>query len=189
MSLKEGDILLEISNNYNHSDSEYIYRINIWEMPKNNDGHGYHYTIQEEKTIFAWTDIYSSIKINMSEMPKDFQYSFKHGMSDIKSKIKTGTAKDIIENSNWKEKEIKKEEVEKYYLISSLELNNKEDIKNNIKLLTSKYIPLNIKTKVLNIFGIKASIPQNGEIGIAGMNDNLKYSKVLYELKKEIAEK
>lgn len=105
----KGDILLELDRGCGSFDkSDYKYHLKLWEKPKSDKGSGFEYNIDGKKHKYWWASVENSIKIDPDLMPDGFIYSFKHGMSEISSKIETGTLIELIENSNWKEHEVKK---------------------------------------------------------------------------------
>lgn len=186
-----GDILLEISGGYGSLDgSAYRYHVTLWEMPERYDGHGYHYSIDGTKHIFAWASVGSSIKVDMSLMPEGFEYSFKHGMSDIYTKIKNDVLLEIIENSDWKNHEVKKEEVERFEFLKTLKIEKLEDIVSNIEELKKDgYVPYEIVAKVLELTEVGRARVNNGEIGIAGMYDYMHYHAIIESISKTDLEK
>jgi len=188
--VKTGDVLLELGRGWGSlTGSEYKYHMQLWEMPKKFDGHAYEYSIDGSKHIFAWASTKNSIKVDMSTMPCGFEHSFKHGMSDISSKIENGTLDELIENSNWKEREVKKEQVARFEFMKTLEINTIDDLKANIDELTKGgYVPSKIVSKVLELSGIGRAAIHNGEIGIAGMYDQMHYHAVIEAIKKETDE-
>ena len=106
-------------------------------------------------------------------------------MSDISSKIEQGTLLELIENSNWKQHEVKKEEVERFEFMKSLKIEKIEDIYNNIEeLKKGGYIPHEIVSKVLEITGAEQVRVNNGEIGIAGMYDQMHYRAIIENISK-----
>ena len=182
-----GDIMLELGRGFGClNGSDYKYTLKLWEMPDNFDGHAYYYSIDGSKHTFAWAHVGSSIKVDMSLMPDGFEYSFKHGMSDFSTKIESGTLQEIIENSNWKEREVKKEEVERYEFMKTLKIETIDDLKANIdELKKGGYVPNEIVSNVLNIAGVGRTPVHNGEIGIAGMYDHLHYQAIIEALSKD----
>jgi len=106
--IKPGDVLVESTGGFSFYKSEYKYHLKIWEMPEFSDGFGYHYNYEGIKSIFYWAKPHKSIKIDMSIMPDGFEYSFKHGMCDIYTTIEKGTVLELIENSNWKNYEVRR---------------------------------------------------------------------------------
>lgn len=184
--VKAGDILLELGRGWGSlSGSDYKYHLTLWEMPETFDGHAYYYSIDGTKHIFAWAHVRNAIKVDMSLMPDGFEFSFKHGMSDISSKIEQGTLLELIENSNWKQHEVKKEEVERFEFMKSLKIEKIEDIYNNIEeLKKGGYIPHEIVSKVLEITGAERVRVNNGEIGIAGMYDQMHYRAIIENISK-----
>lgn len=184
--VKTGDILLELGRGFGSLGvSDYKYSLKIWEMPEKFDGHAYCYSIDGTKHIFAWAHIESAVKLDMSLMPEGFEFSFKHGMSDIASKIEQGTLLELIENSDWKQHEVKKEEVERFEFIKSLKIEKVEDIVSNIEeLKKGGYVPHEIVSKVLDITGIGTTPVNNGEIGIASMYDQMHYQSIIETISK-----
>ena len=184
--VKAGDILLELGRGWGSLDgSEYKYHLKLWEMPETFDGHAYYYSIDGTKHIFAWAHVGNAVKVDMNLMPDGFEFSFKHGMSDISSKIEEGTVWEIIENSDWKQHEVKKEEVERFEFMKSLKIEKVEDIVSNIEeLKKGGYVPHEIVSKVLELTGIGRTRVNNGEIGIAGMYDQMYYQAIIETISK-----
>lgn len=185
--VKTGDAMLELGRGFGClNGSGYKYTLKLWEMPDHFDGHAYYYSIDGSKQMFAWADVGSSIKVDMNSMPDGFEYSFKHGMSDFSAKIENGTLQEIIENSNWKDHEVLKEEVERYAFLKTLKIETINDLKNNInELKKGGYVPHEIVSNVLNIIGVGRTHVHNGEIGIAGMYDYLHYQAIIEALSKD----
>jgi hypothetical protein len=185
--VKTGDILLELGRGWGSlSGSDYIYHLKLWEMPERFDGHAYCYSIDGTKHIFAWARVGNAVKVDMSLMPDGFEFSFKHGMSDISSKIEQGTLLELIENSDWKQHEVKKEEVERFEFMKSLKIEKVEDIVSNIEeLKKGGYVPHEIVSKVLELTGVGRVRVNNGEIGIAGMYDQMHYQAIIETISKK----
>jgi len=137
--IKAGDILLELGRGGGNMGGGKFYCMKLWEMPESYDGHAYYYSIDGSRGTFAWAHVGSALKIDMSLMPDGFEYSFKHGMSDFNSKIEYGTLTELIENSDWKNHEVKKHDVHRFEFMETLEINSIDDIKNNIDELRKKW--------------------------------------------------
>jgi hypothetical protein len=184
--VKTGDILLELGRGLGSlSGSDYKYHLKLWEMPERFDGHAYYYSIDGTKHIFAWADVKSAVKVNLSLMPDGFEFSFKHGMSDIASKIEQGTLLELIENSDWKQHKVKKEEVERFEFMKSLKIYKLEDIVTHIEeLKKGGYVPHEIVSKVLDLIGVGRTRVKNGEIGIAAMYDQMHYQTIIETISK-----
>ena len=123
----------------------------------------------------------------MSIMPEGFEYSFKHGMSDLSSKIQEGTLLELIENSDWREHEVKKEQVERFEFMKTLKINGIEDVIKNIdELKKPGYVPREIMYGVLNAVKIPKTNPDfgnfRGEIGIAYYYDLIHYKAIIEAL-------
>lgn len=178
--VKKGDVLIELGRGVGSNGVEPCYSLKIWQNPSSNDGSGFEYGIDGEKHKYWWANVKNSIKIDMSSMPDGFEFSFKHGMSDIDTTIKNGTLQELIENSNWKEKEIKKEQVERYNFMRTLKIETLEDIRNNIEELKKEdYVPHKIVSNVLSIVNIGRVHIYDGEIGIAATYDKLHYQAII----------
>ena len=183
--VKPGDVMLELGRGGGSCNGSRTYNLKLWEMPEIYDGHAYYYSIDESVRTFAWASVGHSIKVDMSLMPDGFEYSFKHGMSDITTKIEYGTLQELIENSDWKQREIKKEDVERFKFMRDLKIEKVDDIVSNIEeLKKGRYTPREIILKVLNITGVDRTGVKNGESGIAGMFDQLKYQAIIEALSK-----
>ncbi len=63
-----------------HKDDPYVYAITIFEVPEILDGRGNIYTIDNNKKYYYWATIQNAIKININVVPKNFMFSFYHGM-------------------------------------------------------------------------------------------------------------
>lgn len=179
---KVGDVLLELGRGFGCiNGSKYKYTMKLWEVPDNRfDGHAYEYSIDGSKSIFAWAHTEKAVIVDFSEMPKGFEYSFKHGMSDISASIENGTLLELIKGSNWKELQVKKEDVKKFKFIRSLKIDNFEDIIKNIDYLKkAECTPHEIVTKVLQITQVGCVKVNNGETGIAAMFDYSHYLAML----------
>jgi hypothetical protein len=185
--IKTDDILLELGRGWGSLfGSEYKYHMKIWQKPSDNDGSGYEYNIDGTKYKYWWASVKNSIKIDMSIMPEEFEYSFYHGMSEIASKIEKGTLLEIIENSDWKNYVVKKEEVERFHFLKTIKIETLEDIKNNInELKKGGYVPKEIIYKVLDITGVGRTEVHNGEIGIAAMYDQAYYQDIIEVLSRK----
>ena len=184
--VKPGDVLIEPTGGNPFNDDTYKCSIRIWEMPETYDGHGYDYSIDGQKHKFAWASVRNSFKVDFSSLPKEFQYSFKHGMERIYSKHSTGTAEEIIKNSNWKIYEIQKEKVDRHFYLKTLKIETMEDLKANVhELSKGGYIPGNIVDKTLELVGVNNAIPHNGEIGLAALNDHFAFSAAIIALAKD----
>jgi hypothetical protein len=183
--VKTGDILLELGCGWGClSGSDYKYHLKIWQKPSGADGSGFEYNIDGTKHKYWWASVKNSVKIDMSIMPEGFEFSFKHGMSDIASKIEQGTLLELIENSNWKQHEVKKEEVERFKFMKSLKIEKVEDIVSNIEeLKKGGYVP-EIVLKVLELIGVGRVPVNNGEIGIAEMYDQMHYQAIIETISK-----
>jgi hypothetical protein len=184
--VKTGDVMLELGRGFGSlTGSDYKHHMMLWEIPEKFDGHAYEYSIDGSKHIFAWASIRNAVKVDMSIMPKGFEYSFKHGMSNIDSKIENGTLFEIIENSNWKDHEVKKEQVERFEFMKTLKIDTIDDLKANIdELKKGGYVPHKIVSKVLELTGIGRTPVHNGEIGIAGMYDHMHYQVAIASIEK-----
>jgi len=186
--VKSGDVLLELGRGWGClSGRDYVYSMKLWEMPDNFDGHAYRYSIDGGKHIFAWAHVGNAVKVDMSIMPEGFEYSFKHGMSDLSSKIQEGTLLELIENSDWREHEVKKEQVERFEFMKTLKINGIEDVIKNIdELKKPGYVPREIMYGVLNAVKIPKTNPDfgnfRGEIGIAYYYDLIHYKAIIEAL-------
>ena len=186
IEVKTGDILLELGRGWGSlSGSDFKYHLKIWQKPSGTDGSGFEYSIDGTKHKYWWASVKNSVKIDMSIMPDGFEFSFKHGMSDIASKIEQGTLLELIENSDWKQHEVKKEEVERFEFMKSLKIEKVEDIVSNIEeLKKGRYVPHEIVSKVLELTSVGRTRVNNGEIGIAGMYDQMHYQAIIETISK-----
>ncbi len=181
---RSGDILIDVTGLHSFDENDNLtYKLNIWEKPIENDGSGYEYGIDGNKYRVWWRRVQESIILDKNLLPEGFEYSFKHGMNDINTLLENGAAKELIENSDWKDNEVKKEEVEYYNFIQNLKIETLEDLKKNIEQLRKcSYVPYEIVSNVLNIAGVEKETVKNGEIGIARMCDMFKYQSVIYNI-------
>lgn len=183
--VKVGDILLELGRGWSFDDSGFEYHLKIWQKPSGNDDYGFEYSIDGKKHKFWTADVEDSVKIDMSIMPDGFEFSFKHGMSNIASKIEEGTALELIENSNWKQHEVTKEQVERFKFMQSLKIEKLEDIFSNIEELKKDgYVPHEIVSKVLELTGVRRTLVNNGEIGMAWVCDQVHYQDIIKNISK-----
>ena len=128
----EGDVLLEIGRGSGFDGEKHFFSLKLSEMPKSFNGHGYAYSIDETKHLWAWASLDNSYKINFADFPPEFRYSFYHGMSDLNTSLKKGNQLELISNSNWEDKIITKKVVDHYNKLESIKIDSIEDIQNNI---------------------------------------------------------
>lgn len=184
--VKKGDVLIELGRGNGSDGKNRYYSLKIWQKPSKNDGSGFEYGINGNKSKYWWASVRNSIKIDMSLMPDGFEYSFKHGMSDIDTTVENGTLQELIDNSNWKDNEVKKEQVERYEFMKTLKIETLDDLKTNIEeLKKGGYVPNKIVSKVLEIAQIGRTKAHNGEIGIAGMYDQMHYQAIIEAVSKD----
>lgn len=158
---------------------------NVWEMPPCFDGHGIKYNIEGKKYMFAWASAKSATKLDVALLPEEFVFSFHHGMGDInapniyqKEDIYT-----IIKFSNWKEKMITQDDVDKYIAASKIKLNSFMDIYDNWDILfAGKYLPADAGVELLQLFKITSAPIINGELGLAIFQDHLRLYGIYHTL-------
>jgi len=182
ISVKVGDLLLEETGG-GYVDGKDLYSFTLWEMPSGYDGEGFQYSLDGSKHLFAWANVDNSIKLSSKELPKDFMFSFYHGMSDFDSYSKGNSVLGILENSNWKEKSISGEDVSRFKKLLKLRLSSIEDVKKNVELFsTAEHIPNRIVWDVIRLAGRDRAIMVNGELGMAMFEDMLTFQKIIYGL-------
>lgn len=186
-TVKPGDILLEIGRGGSFGGgTSPSYSMKLWQKPSSNDGSGYIYDIDGTRSKFWWASVHESIKIDMSTMPDGFEYSFKHGMSNLSSSIKNGTINELIETSNWNERRIIPSQVDGYLRKKELKLSSIDDIKKNIGILSdNNYTPREVMVQVMRLVGAKEAPVHNGEIGLASMYDHFHYWAIIEQFKKD----
>ena len=115
--IKRGDVLLQLScgGGWNINGKPAT-PITLYECPyiPEFDGHGFIYNILGEKSKMSWVDLSKSLIIDFSIFPKEFKYSFYHGMWRFASTENSGSVENIINSSNWREAIITKEAVAKF---------------------------------------------------------------------------
>lgn len=184
--IKAGDVMLEVKKTSFMKGEEYTH-LRLWEMPESFNGSGYYYNIDGAKHKFSWVDNEDSLKVDMSLMPDGFEYSFKHGMRDFKTSILEGTLDELIKTSNWKENEVKKEDVDHFIFMKNLKIETLDDIKKNIvELKKFGYVPPEIISSVLKISKTNMSIPNNGETGIASFYNDFNYVSIIEEIANDL---
>ena len=186
--VKEGDVLLEIGRGYEYDGEKKTFAIKLWELPKCDDGSGYEYNIDGKKSQYWWASVSNSYKVNLDIFPKEFRFSFYHGMSGLNTTIENGTVEELINSSNWKDKMICEKQVSHYNNLTVLKIHSINDIKNNINILSTKgYVPRSLMMSVFKAVSEKATNPDfgnfKGEIGIAGMCDMFKYMAIIEHFK------
>ena len=182
-----GDVLLEYEKGCKYIDGKSEYRMQLWEMIYPFDGHGFNYNIDGSKYQFAWCSVKESIKINFDEFPPEFKFSYYHGMDSFYSTTKKRTAKELIDNSDWKDWTVNPSDVEIYNKKKNLKLESIEDIKENIDLLTGPGATPNLVVdKILDIVQVSPTPMINGEMGYAAVMDSLNYSYILERIKNEM---
>lgn len=79
------DIYFQVKGHGNHYSGGYQIMYNVYLLPKQKylTGTGVQYSLFGEKEYFKWVNPSVSISIPESELPKEFVYSFKHGLDNI----------------------------------------------------------------------------------------------------------
>lgn len=109
--LETGDLMIEVGVRWPEVETmkaTYRYFIIVYEVPEIKDGRGICYKNNGDRTHFYYVDFLRSVKVNREFLPEGFEYSFKHGMIYLLCKIQDGTYHELIENSDWKTKEVKR---------------------------------------------------------------------------------
>ncbi len=186
--IEAGDVLIELGVGYDSlAGSNYKYLMQIYEYPNITDGRGYEYAIDGRKTPFYWVSVSNSIKIDMELMPKGFEYSFKHGLHSLNCTIKTGTPLELIENSNWKKNEVKKEDVERYQFMKTLSIECLDDIKENIhELRKGRFMPTKTMNRILEITKNDQDNPYSEHTAAAQAYDELTCKMIISLLSSEL---
>jgi len=178
--VKVGDLLLEETGG-GYSNGKLLRSFTLWEMPNRYNGQGLQYSLDKTSHEFCWADVNKSIKISVKELPKDFLFSFYHGMDDFDSYSKRNTVTDILGDSNWKEKSINPNDVSSFKKLSRLKLASIEDVRKNLNLFTkAKYIPNSVVASVIRLAGGKEAVMVNGELGFAMLEDTLTFQSIVY---------
>lgn len=178
--INTGDVLIELGRGGGYIDGKEYHSLRIWQKPSSNDGSGFTYGINGKKSRYWWTSVKNSIRVNFNELPTEFEYSFNHGMSDLRCDIKSGTIKELISKSNWNDVKINKSEVDRFEFMKTLKISTLDDVKENIgELKKGGYVPREIVSKVLELAEVGRVPVYNGEIGIAGMYDQMHYQAIL----------
>jgi hypothetical protein len=178
--LKTGDVLMDIGSAGGGSGPNGSYKtIDLWQLPSSHDGSGFTYDSTGKRGRYWWTHLRSSVKIDESNTPDGFLYSFFHGMetfevygdSDGWFVPMKGTVQEIIAKSNWEKYQVKQEMVDKSIAdreyVSKLVLNTQDDFVREFKRIWEIENPsVELLTKILTVFGVKIPPVSNGEIGL-----------------------
>lgn len=184
--IEPGMIMMEVGRGLKWENKKEYYSLKLWEFPVNYSGQGLEYNLDGEKHEWYWANYKSSYILDKSSLPEEFMFSFYHGMSDLYTTIKKGSIEELINNSDWEERAIFKEDIDNYCKLKDITLNNLSDIKNIIPLMEkSKYIPRKIVESTINIAGAKLHDVINGESGIAVLYDNMLFNQIIHYLKSE----
>jgi len=179
-----GDVLLEYGCGGSSFDGQQKYAIHLWEMIYPFKGYGINYVLDSEPYKLCWFGLKKSIKVDFDQFAPEFKYSFYHGMSQLYTTIKSGTLKELIDNSDWKNKIVNPYDVDLYLKKKNLTLDSIDDIKKNIDLLIGPgATPRVVVDKILDIAGASHAPVINGEIGFAAIQDSISYSEILDQIK------
>lgn len=182
--VKAGDVLLEETGGGSGGGMKSFRSFTLWEMPSRYDGQGYHYSLDGSKYLFAWADINESVKLPIKELPKDFVFSFYHGMGNFDSYSEGTIISEIIEDSNWKEKSINASDVSSFTKLSRLKLSSIDDVRKNLDVITTaKYIPNSVISSVIRLAGYKQAVMINGELGLVMFKDMLLFQSIIHTLR------
>lgn len=182
-----GDVLLETGVGFGSCEGKRVYFMKLWRKPIENDGSGVIYNIDGYPSVFKWASVKNSIKVDFSLLPDNFEYSFLHGMSDLDCKLKEGSLVDLINNSDWINKQVKKEDVDRFNFLRALKIETVDDIIANIdELKKGGYIPRELMDSVLSAVRVSKTNPDfgnyRGEIGMAYLRDMVNYECVIRSL-------
>lgn len=179
-----GDVLLEYGRGgMNFSDGTEYSNV-LWEISYPFDGHGLHYDIIGQPHVFAWCSLRQSIKVDFDDLPPEFKYSFYHGMRKLDTTVQKGTLKELIDNSDWKNRIVNPNDVELFHKKKNLKIESIEDIKENIDLLLGPGLtPGEVIYKIFDIVNVKPTPMINGEIGSAAIQDMFNYTAILEKIK------
>lgn len=179
-----GDVLVNYDRGISYFRDHKQYHAKLWEIQYPFDGHGIYYNIDNRKCEFAWCGLHNSVKVDFDDFPASFKYSFYHGLHDLHTTLQKGTAKQLIDHSDWKEHVVLPSDLDLYHQKKNLKLECLQDIKDNIDLLlTPGVIPNQVMDKVFDIAKVSCTLPVNGEIGYASLMDSLNYSAILHHIK------
>lgn len=182
--VKVGDVLLREKGGGSGGGMRSFRSFTLWEMPTRYDGHGYHYSLDGSKHLFAWAWVNDSIKLSINELPKKFVFSFYHGMGDFHSYSKGDSVSEILGDSNWKERCIEKNDVLVFSKLLKLKLSSIDDVRKNIDLFVlARYIPKKIVLDVICLAGGSPARVVNGELGIATLEDTLIFHSIIYGMR------
>lgn len=183
-----GQVYLEYGRGGQIFGGDETYTLKLWEMPENPDGNeGYKYGINGERSSFWHTHKDSAIMVEFDLFPDDFKYSFYHGMSDLSTTSNKIDLEDLINNSDWQDRKVTKDEVDHNRRLNTIEINTIDDIRENIDTICHGYIPHRIIDSVLKIANIKKTNPDfgnyKGESGIAYYYDMMNYRGIIENIK------
>jgi hypothetical protein len=182
-TVSPGDVLVQYGNGAMYSDKT-LYFIDLWEFPKEpHEGQGIQYSIGGARNEFYWRWPSDSVKINFDDFPEEFRYSFYNGMSHLSTTIKKGTAKDLIQASDWQKRIVSRSDVERIERMQKIVINSVDDIIANLDLLCSPGpVPNSIMEQVFNAYNVEKSPVYNGEIGLSMINNSILYNAILEKL-------
>jgi len=178
--LKTGDVLMDIGSTGGGSGPDGSYKtIKLWQLPSSHDGSGFDYDSTGKRGRYWWTYLRSSVKIDESNTPEGFMYSFFHGMNSFEVygdnggwfEKMNGSAQEIIAKSNWEKYRVKQEMLDRSIAdreyVSKLVLNTQDDFVREFKRIWEIKNPsVELLTKILTVFGVKIPPVYNGEIGL-----------------------
>jgi len=184
--IEPGMVMMEIGRGGKYTDKTQYYSLKLWEYSNNYNGQGLGYSIDGRKHEWWHASARNSYILNKSEIPEEFIFSFYHGMSDLYTTIKSGTVEELINNSDWKNNVVLKNDIDNYCELKSTTINNIADIKNSIPLMEkSKYIPRCVVESVIRVAGQNIHNVINGESGVAAFYDNILFNQIILYFKSE----
>lgn len=181
--VKTGDVLLEESGGGSGGGRKSFRSFTLWEMPSRYNGKGYQYSLDGKKHLFAWADVEQSVKLSIKELPKEFVFSFYHGMCGFDSYSRGNRVSEILGDSNWKEKTISENDVSVFKKLQRLKLSSIEDVRKNLDMFTTaKYIPNRLISSVIRLAGGERAVMVNGELGMAMFEDMLAFQSIVHSM-------
>lgn len=177
--VKKGSILLEITGGGMDERGQFDWAC-VWEYNGQTDGSGYWYDIEGKRDKFWWACAQQAYCLDKDRLPPEFLFSFYHGLQNIEFPHKDyEDIYNIIEESNWKESEVKKEDVDVYLIKKDMHVSSIDDIKTNIEILKKGYMPHHLVSEIFHVVNHKRANVVNGESGIASMYDTFALSYIL----------
>jgi hypothetical protein len=181
--VKTGDVMADFNGLHMNNEGKTIYDIVLFSVPGARDGSGYYYDITGKKCKYWWAHPHESYKIDLNDYPKEFGFSFYHGMHDLCSETNEGSIKDIILNSDWEKRIIHQSFIDEFDRKNKISIKSISDILENLEDLIKDPIPTKLMYDVLEVCNTQKTNPDfgewRGETGIAFYNDTLKYHAIM----------